>query len=65
MNVGDRVELISMPSDPDPVPPGTQGTVDWVGDPNMFGDNTQQIGVAWDNGRSLIMIKGIDRFKKL
>ena len=28
--IGDRIELVEMPEDPDPIPPGTQGTVDWV-----------------------------------
>jgi hypothetical protein len=49
--IGDRIRLISMPNDPDPVPVGTAGTVagiypqrDWT-----------QIDVNWDNGRTLML----------
>lgn len=54
VNVGDRIELISMVNDPDPVPSGTKGTVYHVGG-----------GVAnvnWDNGRNVGIIVGEDRF---
>lgn len=60
MKVGDRVELISMTFDPDPIGPGEKGTVDWIGDERI---SPRQIGVKWDNGRSLILLQGIDRFK--
>ena len=55
---GTRLELISMGKDPDPVPPGTRGTVELV---NCLGD----IEVNWDNGRSLSLIPGEDNFRKL
>ena len=55
---GTRLELISMGKDPDPVPPGTRGTVERV---NSLGD----IEVVWDNGRSLSLIPGEDNFRKL
>ena len=48
---GDRVRLVSMTDDPDPIPAGTTGTVagaypqsDWT-----------QVDVDWDNGRSLML----------
>ena len=48
---GDRVRLIEMGNDPDPIPAGTPGTVtgvypqhDWL-----------QLDVDWDNGRSLML----------
>jgi hypothetical protein len=48
---GDRIRLISMPQDPDPIPVGSLGTViavhnhrDWM-----------QVEVDWDNGRSLML----------
>lgn len=49
--VGDRIRLIAMPQDPDPIPTGSLGTVvavhrhsDW-----------SQIDVDWDNGRALML----------
>ncbi len=48
---GDRIRLVSMPQDPDPIPVGSLGTVlrvhnhdDWV-----------QVEVDWDNGRQLML----------
>lgn len=51
LKTGDRVRLISMPDDPDPLPVGSLGVVLWVAD---HGD-WQQIDVAWDNGRQLML----------
>lgn len=49
--IGDRIRLISMPEDPDPIPVGSLGTVraihphhDWT-----------QVEVDWDNGRRLML----------
>lgn len=58
--IGDRIELLEMPDDPDPVPVGTQGTVMFI-----FGTETlnPQYDVRWDNGRTLMLIGGIDRWK--
>ena len=48
---GDRIRLVSMPQDPDPIPVGSLGTVvevyehrDWT-----------QVDVDWANGRSLML----------
>lgn len=59
VKVGDRIRLLHMgPDDPDPIPPGSEGTVDYVNaDPDLG-----QIGVKWDNGRSLMLIPGVDHF---
>lgn len=51
LKAGDRVRLVSMTDDPDPIPAGTTGTVvgvypqtDWM-----------QVDVDWDSGRSLML----------
>lgn len=54
---GTRIVLNNM-DDPYAVPPGTRGTVRSV-------DDGAQIWVAWDNGRSLALIPGVDSFRTL
>jgi hypothetical protein len=65
--VGDRIELVFMPDDPDPIPPGTQGTVDYVSDPiHVPGERPWvQIGVEWDNGRRLALVSTKDQWRAL
>ena len=55
---GTRIVLSSMNDPYAPVEPGTRGTVRYV-------DDAGQLGVAWDNGRSLLLIPGEDSFRKL
>lgn len=50
---GDRVELLSMSNDPNPIPSGMQGTVQHI-------DGGGTVHVTWDNGRNLGMIPGTD-----
>lgn len=54
---GLRIELIQM-EDMHGVPPGTQGTVDYV-------DDAGNIHMKWDNGSTLSLIEEIDKFKRL
>ena len=42
-----------MPDDPDPVPVGTEGTVEDVND--LGPDAFVQVDVKWDNGRTLML----------
>ncbi len=51
LKAGDRVRLLSMADDPDPIPAGTAGTVVCV---YPVGDWTQ-VDVDWDDGRSLML----------
>ena len=52
-----RIKLLSMPNDPNPIHPGTTGTVVW---PDRMG-----ITVNWDNGRTLSVIPGVDLFVRI
>jgi hypothetical protein len=61
LKVGDVIELVSMPDDPDPITPGTKGTIDWVG-PDFQGQ--PQYGVKWENGRTLGLAP-VDRIRVL
>ena len=56
---GDRIRLISMPDDPDPVPAGCTGTVESVTEGPLG-----QIHVKWDESkRTLSLVPGVDRFE--
>ena len=59
---GDRIRLVAMSDDPDPIQPGELGTVIAVhrhqGTPVWH-----QIDVAWDNGRTLMLVAPPDRFE--
>ena len=55
---GDRIKLVSMGEDPDPIKPGTLGTVESV-------DSLGTIHVEWDNGRHLGIVPEEDQFIKL
>ena len=52
--VGTRIRLNHM-SDPQAVPDGTEGTVTYV-------DAIGQLGMKWDNGRTLSLVPGEDSF---
>ena len=56
--LGTRVILNNMNDPYSPVESGTRGTVRYV-------DDSGQLGVVWDNGRSLSLIPGEDSFRKL
>lgn len=57
--VGVRIKLISMPNDPDPIPVGTEGTIEMIGSEIQ---GSTQIFVKWDNGRNLTLLSDIDQF---
>lgn len=50
---GDRVTLVSMGDDPDPIASGSEGTVVHVADLKFVGEPQLQVSVRWDSGRSL------------
>ena len=51
LKLGDRIRLICMPLDPDPIPVGSLGTVLCVHEQSDW----SQVEVAWDNGRTLML----------
>jgi hypothetical protein len=50
---GDRIRLLKMDNDPNPIPVGTEGTVYSV---SRRIAESHVIGVKWDNGRTLCCI---------
>ena len=61
----DRIRLVAMPDDPDPVPPATTGTVTAVHPHGSGRDQWLQVEVDWDNGRKLMLTVPPDRFEVL
>lgn len=57
---GTRIELLSMPNDPDPIPPGTRGTIIQHANPGSW---AEQLWIKWDIDRSLCLIPGVDQFR--
>ena len=55
---GTRIVLNYMNDAFAPVEPGKRGTVRYL-------DDAGQMGVAWDNGRSLSLTTGVESFRKL
>ena len=54
---GDRIKLLHMPNDPDPIPAGSTGTIESVTEGPLG-----QVWVKWDCGRQLALVPGVDRF---
>lgn len=53
---GMRIRMVSMTDDPNPITPGTEGTIRLV-------DGMGIIHVKWDDGRTLGVIPGIDHYQ--
>lgn len=56
VKTGDRIRLVDMPNDPDPIPAGSLGTVKLVTDLHFRREPEVQLLVKWDNGRNLSCI---------
>lgn len=54
---GQRIQMLHMKDDPDPILPGTVGTITSV---CLFNEDETILGVNWDNGRTLSVIVPID-----
>lgn len=55
---GTRIQLDHMGNDPNPIPAGTKGTVD-------FADDIGTVHCTFDNGRQLGLCMGEDSFHKI
>ncbi len=60
---GQRIELVEMHDDPDPIDPGTRGVVRSVAKHGSGADAFLQVDVEWDNGRSLMLVVPPDRYR--
>jgi hypothetical protein len=58
---GDRIRLIAMPDDPDPIPTGEVGTVISVASFGHGRHAWHQVDVEWGNGRNLMLTLPPDR----
>jgi len=56
---GDRIRLVAMLDDPDPILPGATGTVVSVRQQGTWA----QVDVKWDNGRALMLVVPPDEFE--
>ena len=52
---GTKIELIKMHNDPQPIPEGTKGIVEFV-------DDIGTIHIRWETGSGLGLIVGVDEF---
>ena len=55
--IGKRIKLITMFDDPYPIESGSMGTISHIGGDVM--------NVTWDNGRSLGVVIGVDKYEIL
>jgi hypothetical protein len=62
---GDRIRLVAMPDDPDPIPAGSTGIVTAVRKCGSGGSAWIQVDVDWDNGRKLMLSLPTDQFEVL
>ena len=60
---GDRIRLLAMFDDPDPIQVGQLGTVVSVSRHGGGKDDWHQVDVAWDNGRALMLVSPPDQFE--
>ena len=61
VKVGDRIRLIEMTDDPNPIDAGATGTVTAI----HFHSGWTQLEVDWDCGRQLMLASPPDRFEVL
>jgi hypothetical protein len=62
---GDRIVLLEMPNDPDPILIGEAGTVTHVSQHGAGHGAWQQVEVLWDRGRQLMLTVPPDKVRIL
>lgn len=62
--VGDRIELVFTDDPWTDLKPGDRGTVTYDGAESQYGDKNQ-IGVKWDSGSTLGLIRGHDQWRRV
>ena len=60
---GDRVRLLQMHDDPDPIATGSVGTVISACRHVMGTQSWDQVDVSWENGRTLMLVSPPDMFE--
>jgi len=63
VRAGDRIRLVAMQHDPDPIQSGELGTVTACRRNSGGQDAWHQIDVDWDNGRTLMLVAPPDEFQ--
>lgn len=63
LRIGDRIRLLEMPDDPDPIPTGEIGTVIGISHHKDGDELWHQIDVKWDHGRALMLTLPPDRIE--
>lgn len=63
LKIGDRIRLLSMPDDPNPIHVGQIGTVTGIRTYRSGDESWHQIDVSWDDGRTLMLVSPPDRFE--
>lgn len=62
---GDRVVLLRMVDDPDPIAPGSTGTVTGSGVHDLGDGLREHVNVRWDDGRTLSLLVPPDVAEKI
>jgi len=63
LRIGDRIRLIAMSDEPDPIEPDSTGMVTGVIRHGEGREMWLQIDVDWDDGRMLMLVSPPDRFE--
>jgi hypothetical protein len=63
--VGDKIKLIKMPDDPNPIASGMVGTITGIQEAYSEGDVPLTYVVLWENGKTRNVLVGVDRFELL